>query len=307
MMRPVLAAGVASLLLTTACRGERPSPSPAPVASRTVVPTVAAPREEPVAPVQPGVDAGTAFDALALEHPHRDGVDHLRRSGTMRDEGDLSGALSEARRAVADDPQDTFALLQVARLAGVMEELDLAAEAWGRIAQLDQEDAAAALQHARALIALRQFGPATMSALDAIERNPTSAEAQHVTGRAYLSAGDLASAITHFEKAVELAPDHGHALNNLGFAYLRANRNGDAVTVLEKAADLLPTVAYVQNNLGVALERTGRTAEAQGAYGLASSLSPKYIKAQLNQARVRKVASAAGVAEESALPPSFVE
>lgn len=254
------------------------------------------PSPDPTVALDGGAGTEEPFDVLALEHTHRDGVDHLRRARTLRDEGDLAGAMAEVRRAVADDPQDTQALLQLAKLAGVVGDTSMMAEAWGRVAEQDHEDAFPAIQHARALIALKQYDLAAMSGLDAIERNPSSAEAQHITGRAYLSGGDLTAAISYFERALELQPDHGYALNNLGFAYLRANRNEEAVEVLQQAADLLPTVAYVQNNLGVALERTGRVDEAKGAYALASSLSPRYIKAQVNSARLRKVASAAAVA-----------
>jgi predicted RNA polymerase sigma factor len=61
------------------------------------------------------------------------------------------------------------------------------------------------------------------------------------------------------------------------------------VEVLERAAELLPHVAYVHNNLGVALERVGRGDEAKTAYQRAMDLSPKYVKARLNAARVAKV------------------
>lgn len=299
-------------LALAACEPQRTSETPAgavlrPAATPPSASPAASPPPGPAVPLvlapAPGsmADAGTSteagpeeafFDVIALEHHHRNGADHLRRARALRDEGDLVGALAEVRRAVADDPADSLALLQVAKLAGVVGDTALLAEAWGRLAQQDQEDAGPAIQHARALIALKQFALAAMSGLDAIERNPASAEAQHVTGRAYLSGGDLVSAIHHFERAIELAPSHGHALNNLGFAYLRASRNEEAVAVLEQAADLLPTVAYVQNNLGVALERVGRLEEAKGAYALASSLSPRYMQAQINSARLRRVASA---------------
>ena len=58
--------------------------------------------------------------------------------------------------------------------------------------------------------------------------------------------------------------------------------------VLERAAEQLPMVAYVQNNLGIALERVGRTDEATAAYQQAMDLSPKYVKARVNAARVAK-------------------
>ena len=61
------------------------------------------------------------------------------------------------------------------------------------------------------------------------------------------------------------------------------------MTALEHAAEVLPNVAYVHNNLGVALERVGRGDEAKAAYQQAMDLSPKYVKARINAARVAKV------------------
>jgi Flp pilus assembly protein TadD len=59
-------------------------------------------------------------------------------------------------------------------------------------------------------------------------------------------------------------------------------------------------VAYVHNNLGVALERVGRTEEAEMAYTLSTSLSPKYVKARVNSARLKKVASVSPEAMDAA-------
>jgi Flp pilus assembly protein TadD len=80
-------------------------------------------------------------------------------------------------------------------------------------------------------------------------------------------------------------------MNNLGLAYLRSDQNQKAVEILTQAAEFLPQVAYVQNNLGVALERVGQVGEAKLAYARATSLSPKYVKAQLNAKRVKRLAS----------------
>jgi len=265
-------------------------------------PSVAAPRAPLGAPAPlalapdagAGEEAAPEVDPLALEHSHVGDVDHLGRADRLREEGDVMGALAEARRAVADDPEDEDALAEAARLASLAERMDLAALAWGRLAQLEPDDAAPAIRQARALLASGELASAEDAAKDAIARDPQDPEAYQVAGRAYLAQDQLAGAISMFEQAVSLDPEHGYALNNLGFAYLRASRNEEAVQVLERAADLLPTIAFVHNNLGVALERTGRLDEARGAYGLASSLSPKYVKAQVNRARMQRTASAEG-------------
>ena len=158
-----------------------------------------------------------------------------------------------------------------------------------RLAKLQPEDARPLIQQSRLLLSMKDYQGAIGIGTEAAKREENNPEAYQAIGRAHLNLGQLAPAIAMFEKVISLQPEHGHALNNLGFAYLRANRNEEALTVLTRAAELLPNTAWVHNNLGVALERTGRLEEAKEAYARSSFLSPKYVNAQLNVARVASV------------------
>ncbi|NOK23961.1 tetratricopeptide repeat protein, partial [Corallococcus carmarthensis] len=254
----------------------------------------AAPAEAPV----PG-------DALALPHTHARRVDHVARALGLRDLGDLSGAVTELRRALHDDPGATDALAQLARTARLAGDTKLAIDAYARLGQAESREAGALVQQARLLVAEGRFAEAVPVGEEALLRDPEDPEVYQVLGRAHLGANELASAILRFQQAVHLDPEHGHALNNLGFAYLRANDNARAVEVLTQAAGLLPHVAYVQNNLGVACERLGRLEEARAAYAAATRLSPRYVQARVNAERVGRVARAdlAGPALPEPLPP----
>jgi Flp pilus assembly protein TadD len=237
-------------------------------------------------------------DPLTLAHEHVPGTDHLAQARSLREEADLAGALLELRYALHDAPEDEEALSALARLAPHTGAPRLAALALGRLGALQPEDPLPLLQQARVLLAQKDYPAAIAAAEEALTRDPENAETYQVLGRGHLAAGELMRAIKRLQQAVALSPEHGYALNNLGFAYLQANENGRAVEVLERAAALLPEVAYVHNNLGVALEREGREDEARGAYLSALALSPRYVKAQLNFARLGQLASAAG-----SLPP----
>jgi Flp pilus assembly protein TadD len=282
-------AALAALSITS-CTESKPVAAPQPVVpSKTVV--VLKPTVLEV------IDAGAAVtrapeelapvDALIVAHDTPT-VDHLGRAKQLSTEGDVKGALLEARRALFTTPSDAETLTLVARLSRRAGQPELAAEAWGRVAQQGSDDATPLIQQARAFMAMKDAAGAVMAGREASARDPGNAEAFHVTGLAQLSMGELGGAIASFEKTVELEPNHGWALNNLGFACLRANRNERAVEVLERAAEQLPHVASVQNNYGVALERVGRKDEAKAAYQHAMDLSPKYVKARLNSARVAK-------------------
>lgn len=226
-------------------------------------------------------------DPLVVAHDSKD-IDHLGRAKALAGEGDVKGGLLEARRALFTTPSDVETLTTVAKLARRAGQAELSAEAWGRIAALTPEDALPLIQQARAMIQLKDYAGAVVAGREAIARDPGNAEAFQVTGIGQLSMNELTGAISSFQKAVELNPNHGWAQNNLGFACLRANENEKAAAALESAAALLPHVAYVHNNLGVALERLGRKDEAKAAYQQAMDLSPKYVKARINAARVAK-------------------
>lgn len=305
MKKKILAAAIAAICLggcTEKPTEAEPKKSHAasPVAEQK---TVIAAKAEKVPPVEE-VEAATTEvaeviaekvmretdDGLPLEHTHTKKVDHLSRAIALKESGDFDGALTEARRAIFDEPANDQALRFIARAAQLVGQKEYVAAAWGRIAKLNQGDANALVQYSRALVNTGDFEGAVKIAKEAVAVDATSAEPHQAMGRAYLAAGNLQEAIDSFHKAIELDPEHGYAMNNLGFAYLRANQNANAAFILEKAAELLPYVAYVQNNLGVALERMGRNEEAKAAYQKAMDLSPKYVKARINSARISKVA-----------------
>ncbi|MDP1826178.1 MAG: tetratricopeptide repeat protein [Archangium sp.] len=285
--KKILAAALAALSIT-ACQDPKPVPPviPSKVITQPVARTVEL--RDAGAPISIAPVEAAPIDALAIatDSPN---VDHLGRARQLSGEGDVKGALLEARRALFITPSDVETLTLVAKLSRRAGQAGLASEAWGRVAALSPDDALPLISQARALIQQKDYAGAVRSGREAIKRDSGNVESFQVTGIAQLALNELNGAIASFEKAVELEPNHGWALNNLGFACLRANQNERAVIVLEHAADVLPNVAYVQNNLGVALERVGRGDEAKAAYQHAMDLSPKYVKARINAARVAKV------------------
>ncbi|MBL8956994.1 MAG: tetratricopeptide repeat protein [Myxococcaceae bacterium] len=297
MKNKILTALVTALTFA-ACEDPKPVTLRKPTATEAAIAAKPKAEPEPIAALKPTIDAGHLTqaeptpelpkDTLALEHDQPK-VDHLERAEALKAEGDLAGAITEARRALYTDGDDEDALKFIARVAPRTGRHAMAAEALGRVAQLHPDDAVPLISQTRALIAAKDFKAAMRTGREAVVLDDQNVEGWHALGRAHLSAGDLQSAIVAFEKAVELDPKHGYALNNLGLAYLRANENRAAAQVLERAAEALPHVAYVQNNLGVAYERLGHVDEAKAAYSQATALSPKYVKARINSDRVAKV------------------
>ncbi|MCP3140590.1 tetratricopeptide repeat protein [Pyxidicoccus xibeiensis] len=271
----------------------RPETAPVEAGTPAAAPALAeALPPEPHEPREVTASEAPSDAVLAVAHTHGRRVDHLARARTLRELGDLSGALTECRRALHDDPTDTDALTLAARLARLTGQTEVAVLAYERLGRLHSEETGALVQQARLLVSLGRHAEAVRVGEEALLRNPEDAEVYQVLGRAHLSAGELSAAILRFQQAVHLDPEHGHALNNLGFAYLRAGEDRKAVDVLTQAASLLPHVAYVHNNLGVACERLGRLEEARAAYAAATRLSPRYVQARLNEDRVNRLARA---------------
>jgi len=230
-------------------------------------------------------------NTLALSHEHLSRVNHLARARTLRELGDLAGALTESRRALYDAPGDMESLRIIARLGQLTGQTELAVLALEQLGRANPEEASPLVQQARLLVSLGRFAEAIRVGEEALSRDPEDPEAYQVLGRARLASGHRSEAIVRFQQAIHLAPENGYALNNLGLAWLHTNENARAAEVLARAAALLPHVAYVHNNLGVAYERLGRTEEAQAAYSAATRLSPRYVKAQVNSNRMNQVAS----------------
>ncbi|HVE84424.1 MAG TPA: tetratricopeptide repeat protein, partial [Myxococcales bacterium] len=195
-----------------------------------------------------------------------------------------------------------------AKLARQLGKTGIAEEALQRVADIRTDDAIPVIALARVVLSTGDAERAAKIGQQAISRDPENPEAYHVAGRALLASDQLQGAMVMFGKAIELKPDHGYAMNNLGFAYLRANMNEEAVDILTRASELLPSVAYVHNNLGVALERTGRQDEAMAEYMLSTTLSPKYVKALVNHARLERTASASpddvGIGSDATVEPA---
>jgi tetratricopeptide (TPR) repeat protein len=206
---PVLAALVfltASGLQSGRAPSKRPEPSapaaqvPSPLPTVTPTPVQAPPEE------------------LALAHEHLSRVDHLARARILRDLGDLSGALTECRRALFDAPEDEEALSAIAHLGPLAGQTRFAVLALGELGRMESEDASPLIQQARLLISEHQYAEAIRAGEEAVSRDREEPKAYQVLGRAHLAAGHLSEAILRFQQTVHLAPEHGYALNNLGLA-----------------------------------------------------------------------------------------
>jgi Tfp pilus assembly protein PilF len=104
---------------------------------------------------------------------------------------------------------------------------------------------------------------------EAVERDPSLAEAHHDLATTMRELGMADDAIGHYQKALELMPDDVDSLIGLGAAQCDAGKLDEAIVSLKRASLKHPDSGRAFANLGVALEAAGRDDEAVAAYAKA--------------------------------------
>lgn len=142
---------------------------------------------------------------------------------------------------------------------------------------------------ARAHIEGEHFMPAIKSLEQAIECDPTYAEAYVSLGRLVrASQPDYATQL--FATAVKLSPTYSEAHNNLG-AMLTDKMPSVALEHFQQAIALNERNADAHNNIANLLARSGRLSEAIHHYEVAISLRPDFELAARNLNTVRQLAA----------------
>jgi Flp pilus assembly protein TadD len=124
-----------------------------------------------------------------------------------------------------------------------------------------------------------RYDEALPPALDAVEIDPSSAQAQDHAGGVLVNLGRHAQALAHFEAALKIMPHFVRAYNNLGAALQAMGRSQEAVTWLERAVALQPDYIDARVNLATALEALDRYDEAQEHLTRAIAVEPDEAQA----------------------------
>ncbi len=126
---------------------------------------------------------------------------------------------------------------------------------------------------------LKQPDAALQNYRQALEINPSYAEAHNNKANALKDKGDIAAAIASYREAIRLKPDYAEAYNNMGTA-LQAN--GDTEAALEcyrKAISLKPDYAGAYSNMGAAQLATGELSAAMENFQQALGINPDNVDA----------------------------
>jgi predicted O-linked N-acetylglucosamine transferase (SPINDLY family) len=119
---------------------------------------------------------------------------------------------------------------------------------------------------------------------EAVNLNPTHAEAHYNWANALQRQNRVEEAIQHLRGALQHNPKFAQACNNLGNALTHQGNLVEAISYLEQAVRLDPTYAEAHNNLAIALALQDRHDEAIGCYRQALALKPDFAEAYNNLA-----------------------
>jgi tetratricopeptide (TPR) repeat protein len=89
----------------------------------------------------------------------------------------------------------------------------------------------------------------------------------------------LDSAIACFEQAIQIDPSYADAHCNLGSAFIRKDRIKDAIIAYKEAIDIDPNFAQPYFNLGILLNNIDKVEEAIACFQSAIELVPDWVEA----------------------------
>lgn len=271
------------------------APLPQVALGTQAVSDVASVEVEPQHAFQALADAGAAAEAQALPPPatlydtealahDATARDFLKEARRLLKEDRAGEAIIAARHALYDaDSAPAWALLGRAYLRAAQPERGI--QALERSVQL-KGDHAATRRLIRAYLDAGDAATARLHAESFTLKHPKDAPGQYLLGLSYMKLAMWKEAMAAFEAVLETEPKNIFARNNIGYAALQVGESELAVVHLERCLDLTPLKPYMLNNLGLAYEKSGRKAEAWAAYSRALELRTDYVKGKLNLARV---------------------
>ena len=143
----------------------------------------------------------------------------------------------------------------------------------------DIASANASLQAALAEFQQRRPDRAVALCREAIDRNPTMADAHHLLGLSLHAAGQSELGMKAVRHAIELSPQNAEYQTNLGKLLRDRGRLDEAFEVFQRTSKSHPNHASVQFNYGQALNKRKEFAGAIAPLQRAVAINPDYVTA----------------------------
>lgn len=169
--------------------------------------------------------------------------------------GDLEGALADFRAALAEDPDDPRAHLDLGLVLELREELEGAEAAYRRALALDAEFPEALNNLGLLLLDSERSAEAVTLLRRAVELRPGYAEATLNLGLALEDEGDLAGALEAYRSAARLSPSDPYPRVSAGLLLAAQGDDTAARTELQRARSLAQGDAGTLLQIGSALRQ----------------------------------------------------
>jgi putative PEP-CTERM system TPR-repeat lipoprotein len=155
------------------------------------------------------------------------------------------------------------------------------------LAACGRNEPAQLVDSAKAYLAKRDFGAATIQLKSALQKQPTNGEARYLLGVALMEAGDFVSAEKEFRRALEYQHPPAVVVPGLAKAMLRMGDGKKLVAEFGNTQlDEPPAQAALRNEIGLAYLGLGRQQEARDAFAAALAAQPGDAAARVGLARI---------------------
>ena len=198
--------------------------------------------------------------ALELEPDRFLAEYHCKLGDSLKDRGRIVEAIASYERAIATNPNEVDGYRAIAQVYMSQN----APEA----TQVIYERAEA---HSSELLQCKDYNALGVAWLEKL--NATKTEEKSVID-------DLVDrAIACFQQAIQIDPSYADAHCNLGSAFLRKDQIRDAILAYKEAIDIDPNFAQPYFNVGILLNNIGKNDEAIACFQSAISLVPNWVQA----------------------------
>ncbi|MBT3534468.1 MAG: tetratricopeptide repeat protein [Rhodospirillaceae bacterium] len=176
------------------------------------------------------------------------------------------------RKMASERPDDTSALLTVARVLRSQDRFEETIATYGKIferilshaKELKKQHWILLYERGVAYERAKQWPAAEADFLKALELRPEEPRVLNYLGYSWIDQGvHLDRARGMIEKAVSKRPNDGYVVDSLGWVFYRLGRYEEAVKHLERAVELRPQDPIINDHLGDAYWRAGRKLEAR--------------------------------------------
>lgn len=237
-----------------------------------------------------GEEAGKVKEALAGIEKRVKVTEYFRQASEYREKGELDAALSVTREILSIEPENAFALYDMAVTSNMMSRKEEAIEALNKAVRINPGYSEARFELGIIYESLGRFEDAiaeyeaasgketegSKKAAERLERLKRFMEAKGRSERirALLDMGDLQGALQEAEAYLSEEKENPRTHHTLGKIYLRLGRVTDAVQRLKAALGIDPRYWEAYLSLGEAYEAMGKYPEGREAYRAIISGAP---------------------------------